>query len=297
MRQTIFFLLALGATTHSTAQFYPNGDARWCGRDDDGSPPGYDVNYQMNADPDTLIGEQVYKRIHEYRDYELTRVYYVRSDASGKGYAYIPDSSAEYLTGDLSAQAGDTVRNVLWSNTYQSGIDYFVRDMVVNSIETLTNEGVTVERHYVRHVTDPLFHPFQFWQSGMGTTYGPMLELTGSAWACMVGDTAMYNMENDNGLPGPIGVQLCSVIDQGNVITGSDQVGGTVVHPNPSYGLFHIATPSPMLLIVCDMHGREVLHLPPYSRDIDLSLHPPGIYTVLQNTGQGRSVQRLVVVP
>lgn len=245
----------------------------------------------MGASPDTLINGTVYQVIEEFRDYVYTRSYFVRSDLSGKGYAYLPDSAAEFLTGDVAALQGDTVYDVLWSNTNASVIDYFLVDMIVDTVIELNNAGVHVTRHYF----EPLPVGNIFWQAGMGTSFGPMLDLTGSPWGCWIGDTMMLGGFPD-GLPGPICDEPCPLLSNGNGI--NDHAKHTMLqpHPNPSPGVFQLAALLPWSLTVLDMHGREVLHLPPYSRDIDLSLHPPGIYTVLQNTGQGLSVQRLVVV-
>ncbi|MDX9749671.1 MAG: T9SS type A sorting domain-containing protein [Flavobacteriales bacterium] len=68
------------------------------------------------------------------------------------------------------------------------------------------------------------------------------------------------------------------------------------VYPNPSHGLFQLSAPQPWPLTVLDMHGSEVLRLPPYSREIDLTTQPPGVYTAVLQTPQGRWIQRMVVV-
>jgi len=244
----------------------------------------------MGLSPDTLINSVVYKRIKEYRDYAYTRTYWVRSDPNGRGYAYLPDSAAEYLTGDLAAQEGDTVHDVLWSNTYQSGIDYFLADMVVDSVVSLSNAGVTVTRHWV---TLGVGWPSQlFWQAGMGLRTGPMLELSGAFWSCIVVDTVMFG--GITGLPGPIGVEPCSPFDMGS---GFNERSGLVelkAVPNPSSGLFEIAGGPEYPFTVINSQDKVVLT--GTSSLIDLRGHPVGLYTAIVSTMHGQHPLRLVVL-
>jgi len=290
MRTSLFCFLTIGTALSVPAQFYPETQACWYGTDDDGGPPNYDVIYQMGLSPDTLINSVVYKRIKEYRDYAYTRTYWVRSDPNGRGYAYLPDSAAEYLTGDLAAQEGDTVHDVLWSNTYQSGIDYFLADMVVDSVVSLSNAGVTVTRHWV---TLGVGWPSQlFWQAGMGLRTGPMLELSGAFWSCIVVDTVMFG--GITGLPGPIGVEPCSPFDMGS---GFNERSGLVelkAVPNPSSGLFEIAGGPEYPFTVINSQDKVVLT--GTSSLIDLRGHPVGLYTAIVSTMHGQHPLRLVVL-
>ncbi|HQV53002.1 MAG: hypothetical protein IPI00_10055 [Flavobacteriales bacterium] len=127
MRIAFIFFLTVAIAVSSNAQFYPEANASWYGRDDNGGPPGFDVWLTMRSSPDTLLNGTIYKRISEYNDATspyFNRDHYVRSAPNGKGYVYLPDSAAEFLTGDLSAQTGDTVFNVLLSLTGTSWISY-----------------------------------------------------------------------------------------------------------------------------------------------------------------------------
>lgn len=274
-----------------TAQFYPEAQACWLSVDDDGGPPSYDVHYQMGAVPDTLINGTVYQVVEEFRDNVYTKSCFVRSDPSGKGCAYLPDSAAEFLTGDVGAQTGATVHDMGWSNTYASGIDYFLVDMIVDTVAELHNVGVQV----TRHCGEPLSSGNIIWQSGMGTSFGPMLELTGSPRGCWVGDTMMLGGFPD-WLLGPTGVEPCPLLSSGNGINDLAEYEGLQAHPNPSAALFRLAELHPWPLTVLDIHGQEVFHLAPYSREIDLTAQPPGVYTALLVNQQERIVQRLVVV-
>ena len=64
---------------------------------------------------------------------------------------FLVDSLAEYLTGDVAAIPGDTVRNVLVQNTIPDCPLWIVdmTDVVVDSVVSLSNQGVTVIRHFV----------------------------------------------------------------------------------------------------------------------------------------------------
>lgn len=288
MRTILFCILTLGVAISSSAQFYPENNARWCGVDADGGPPLYDVQLQMGLMSDTLINGTVYKRVDEYRDYSFERSYFVRSDKDGKGYAFLPDSSAEYLTGDTNANAGDTVHNVLWSNTSQFGVEYILSDMVIDTVVTLTYDNVTV----VRQLFESLPTGEAFWQAGMGTSDGPMLEYSGAMLSCMVGDTAMYNSGSNIGL-GPIGVNLCPLLDFSDGI--EEGAGHTSVRPtpNPSTGLFHFHQATGQITVY---NAQGVLLFQTHGNEVDLGAYPPGVYTAVIRTARGNGVQRLVVV-
>lgn len=242
----------------------------------------------MGLAPDTIIHGDVYKKIDEYRAYEYTRTYFVRSDPSGKGYAWVPDSAAEYVTGDLTAQAGDTVHDVLWSWTNELGIFYSLHNTVVDSVVVLTNAGVTVTRHYVDN--NGSLGSYHFWQAGMGTSYGPMLESTGDAGSCVVGDTAMFGYFINGLLPGPIGEFICSVPGLG--IGDHIRLQELEVFPNPSTGLFGLDL-RVRSTTVYDATGQLLFQTS--NPRIDLSAHPPGLYTAVVTSSAGRQAVRLVV--
>jgi len=243
MANQLLTLFALVCSFAANAQFYPSANGVWCGVDDSGGPPGFNVQFQMGAFPDTVINSTSYKKISEYNsssgDFEIIREYYVRSDTNGRGYVYLLDSMAEFLTGDVSTQAGDTVHNVLFALSGANDVTYLILDMVVDSVVILSNAGVTVTRHYLNpSFFNPLSADVVFWQMGMGTSFGPVLEGSGYFSLCGVNDSIQYDLAN-NGLPGPGGVgQICWPI-----ATGMDESTGKerpLVSPNPSTGHFMI---------------------------------------------------------
>lgn len=278
---SLFFLL--GLNVHG--QFYPETNARWCSSDDDGGPPLYPVQYQMGLEPDTLINGMIYKRIEEFRNYTYTRKYYVRSDLSGKGYAYLLDSAAEFLTGDLSALVGDTVHDVLWSLTTSSGITYSLHDVLVSSIATLSNADVTVTRYYVNY-SAPAVGTY-FWEPGSGTSFGPMFEWTGGLGSAMVGDTVMFGYDV-NGLPGPIGLELCMMLPMPNGVSEHNGARTLGIQPNPTTGRFTVTFPE-LLTASCyygvyDALGKlldqQALPVGRNTSEIDLSRFGAGSYLI-----------------
>jgi hypothetical protein len=286
------------------AQFFPTEQAAWCLRRN--TPDGTD-QYTLALEPtrDTVIQGLTYMVI-EYTSigtpvmdlWPFSRCY-VRNDDEGRGYARVDGMDVEMLIGDIDAPVGAIVQDIATGDTNcDSSWEYgSVTDMIVDSIVDLEENGIQARRVYVQPLCYPNFSPStSFWQADMGTPFGPFLMLNGlsmpSPVCAAVDDTTRFRLFEELQLGGP----LCSCYDL--------ELGSGTIHrmtvvdlwPNPSLGLFHLPATQHEPLTVLDIHGREVLHLPPYSREIDLSLQPPGIYTVLQKTGRGRSVQRLVVV-
>jgi hypothetical protein len=294
MRNTLLCFLLLGVPLIAMAQFYPEANACWSGRDNVGVPPGFDIMYQIGAAPDTLINGVVYKKTNEFRDWNFTRAYFVRSDQDGKGFVYLPDSAAEFLTGDLAAQTGDTIHDVLINDTDEFDVGYYLVDVVVDSVVTFSNAGVTVIRHFVNFDMLGMNPSGSFWQMGMGTSVGPTLEVTAGLWYCTVGDTVMYDRNNMNGLPGPIGVDVCPLIIDG--IGSAEPTEPDVVQalPNPSHGQFALSGVSVQSFIVHDVQGSTVVN--GKGSVIDLSEQAPGLYTAVVTTGQGVQNIRLVLM-
>jgi hypothetical protein len=294
----VLFMLVGNCQRTASAQFYPDSNAIWCITHY--TLPPYDVQYQMGNDPDTLIMGQVYKRITAASNgtgqWESTDTYYVRSDPFGRGYMLLLDQMGEYLTGDLTASPGDTVHDVLvWGLGPMS--------VVVDSISVLTNDGVTVIRHYTNvHSNAP---ERSFWQAGIGTGFGPVLwqhTLSGPWPECVIsGGAVQYNryqqIGNVAGQPG--GDPCCEPIALG--LDGQRWFGRFAIYPNPSAGIFTTEIPIsdasvPYRLTVLDALGRTVFTTNTNNRAVvtDLSGRS-GLFLVLVEGGGSRWSTRLII--
>jgi hypothetical protein len=294
MRITGLVLLAFGMPLTVWGQFYPDSNAVWCGQADNGGPPGFYVQYQMAAMPDTTINGTVYKKVSEYTDetgdWVHVGTYYVRSDSSGRGYAYLPDSMAEYLTGDASALAGDTVHDVLLRTSHEPSSHELV-DLVVDSVVTLTNLGVTVTRHYC-----PFGAPNSFWQAGMGGNFGPVIRVSGGLSICAVQDIVLYNGNYNDPVYGPLpgGSMWCPSINVGVQEPNEPLHSVALSSPNPSEGPFTILSARPLEeVLVYDPQG--VLILRTTDSKFDLGANATGLYTAVVSTTVGRIALRIVV--
>lgn len=304
MRVATFF--AGAAPLICAAQFYPESNASWC-IENVVSPDGFHIVVTMSDHPDTLIQGVGYKAMQTYFDDWGPWLPYgggfVRSDPDGKGYAYLPDSAAEYLTGDINAQEGDTLHDILIevSGGDMCASDPFVlRDVVVDSVRIRSNLGVSVTRHYVHtpcYLADGWLPATFFWQAGAGTSYGPFLKTTGGLNSehlqCItVGDTCYYQPWENwwEGLPG--GPICCFPLTLGvGEQTANDAVRAA---PNPSTGLFDIFGAQSALIEVQDEMGRSLLKTRGHM--IDLSLFSPGYYFAKVHRAQGSYTLRLVVL-
>jgi len=307
---TVADFMLLLPVLHASAQFYPASTADWCIWDGGyalGPNNSPNRHLTMMEDADTLISGHSYQRIVQYNYYDFTdswyyaTTYYVRSGPSGQGYLYLPDSAAEYLTGDLSALAGDTVHALLVN--YQDpgcGWDFQLTDAIVDSIVTLAYGGVTVQRHYVHtpcfsSANGNFIPEWSFWQAGYGPgngpylTYSDLLAPVGPACVVADGDFVYSDWSEPQGMPGT----PCNCPDVGLGVAEFNR--GALVHlsPNPSTGLFHLSQAAGRITLFNAM-GQFLFRT--QGSTIDLGGYPPGIYTaVMEDTG--RSVtQRLVVV-
>jgi hypothetical protein len=293
---------ALGAFTSIDAQFYPDSVAAWCLYNSQSVEPTY-YSLQMPPLSDTLIGGLGYRLITGLDGSGLGSppLYYVRNGSDGKGYRYVPDSSAEYLTGDVSAEAGDTVQNVLMMNgSWGCGQvqELVLSSVVVDSVRALSNAGVTVVRHYIHPLcwTEFQWYPsYQcFWQRGAGTSHGPLLILSSDlsyVWPeCItVADSTVYGVEGF-GLPG--GPFCCHVFFEGLedlAVSPTSQVS-----PNPSTGLFHFTGTTLTEIHILDTQGRTLFTT--NKPEVDLSAYPVGCYRAVVVSESGKSSLPLVVV-
>jgi len=157
----------------------------------------------------------------------------------------------------------------------------------------LSSLGVSVTRHYLKpDLFNPLGAETVFWQEGMGTVSGPLLELSGVFWNCCVNDTIQYDISN-SGLPG--GVGSCSYLSQ-SVHGLQNGFESLIPHPNPSTAQFTFNLQQPKHIVVYDAFGREILQT--FGSSVDLSGEPEEVYVarVFSNSSvNSPQVVRLVV--
>ncbi|MBP6642490.1 MAG: T9SS type A sorting domain-containing protein [Flavobacteriales bacterium] len=295
----------------SPAQFYPTGSATWCTADQFAQ-----FNFHKPELADTVIQGETYQRVFEfYNDTEtgqwptywtIDRTHYIRSANDGKGFMYIPDSLNEYLIGDLSAALGDTVRDVMIWRVGELLLPYLY-DVVVDSIVEVTYLDVSVTRHFLHEVnywnsSSSDFVPQKFfWQRGMGTSYGLVLNIEGGLsqynhFCAMTGDSTVFSWYGVTELPpwgfppgGPPCCRLWNVSLDENAASRKQ-----LASPNPSPGHFRLSgTPHPTDVVVFDPQGRLVLRT--RGQEIDLSGHAPGLYTALVQNSACRQAVKLVV--
>ncbi|HQX00463.1 MAG: T9SS type A sorting domain-containing protein [Flavobacteriales bacterium] len=306
LRAAVLVCLAIGCgwVFTATAQFFPTEQAAWCLTRN--NPDGTD-QYTLSMVPgqDTVIQGLTYMVIEYTTEWTPTMELwpfsrcYVRNDQDGRGFARVDGMEAEVLIGDVDAQVGEIVQDVAigdWNcvTSWEYGM---LTDMIVDSIVELQENGVQARRVYVQPLcSSGAMAGISFWQTDMGTPFGPILmlnELAGPTPECAaVNDTTRFRLYEELQLGGP----LCYCYDLGLGTITLDQAPSLAYWPNPSQGVFRIPSPGSWPLAVYDLHGREVQRLLPYSVEIDLSAQPPGVYTAIIQSPHGRNVQRLVVV-
>ena len=298
MRKPTLAFLAVSFPAMFFGQFYPEASATWCMLNSV-SPAGYDIVAQMGSDPDTLIDGHTYKRILQYDNqfgqWWLNGKFYVRSDPSGRAYAYLLDSLAEYLTADLNAQTGDTIHQVLSFNTHFASscvsgfVDPVLVTVVVDSIVQVNAGGTMVDRYYLDSPCWPSTPApnWYFWQAGMGTSQGPILFISDgfslvSLMCSIIANTEVY--------PSGIGCD-CPFLPTGL----TEQAARRVVnaYPVPTAGAVTF-TGAPVLAVEVRDAGGRVLFTT-RAKEVDLSSYPPGVYTAVVTTATGRQAVRLVL--
>jgi len=301
MRAYFIYFFACCASFSTSAQFYPNSNAIWCGWDDDGGPPGFDVQFLLGTGPDTLLQGNLYLKVQEFNNstgnWVRIRDYYVRSDITGVGYMYLLDSAAEYPTGNISALVGDTVHDVLC--IFPPGATYYPYDFVVDSVVSISNSGVTVTRHFVHFDSPFAVAPnVLFWQAGMGTSFGPLIRLHGRPDYCSVDGVVQYNL-GINGLPG--GPAWCASFSVGLPDTNSSQNDGLRIYLGSSGSTLFVDRSglndqSPARVQLFDATGRLVIDTTLKGPKMELDVSSlKGMYTVRLMTGKGRYSGRVVV--
>ncbi len=302
-------LLHLIAGTYLYAQFYPIRNACWR-LDDQGSMSQAAVLMWMPQEPDTLILGQTYKRIKEYgaSDWATPLVqfneHFVRSAEDGKGYVYLPDHLEEFLTGDVSAQQGDTVYDVFVANSLCEipGAVVLV-DVIVDSVIVHENDGIEIIRHYVHTPCydgeNASFHRHRFfWQAGIGTSAGPFMQIRPGLspidlLCARVDSIVLYGL---GGLPGgPFTCCYPIALDVGN----ADSVSGSLEGwPNPAFNTLHVRSElcGESIIRLYDSTGRLVRSAPMRGEVISFDVTTlSGLYTVVQEGSKWFASSRVII--
>ena len=309
VRSILLVVPLLLSSFGARAQFYPDSNATWCIYPGPGFPDI--INLVMRAGPDTVIMGHSYQRIYMYWGSDPWTQNWaggglgalVRSTADGKGYVFVPDSMAEYLTGDAGVGPGDTVHDVLADNNTQfEPLNRHLWDFIIDSVVAINNDGITITRHYVHEVsfynsTWVEFNPqYCFWQAGMGTAQGIHLNMDDnfghSITRCaMTGDSTVLSWYTNPPLM-PSAFVCCN-----SAIAAVEElplVQDLLFMENPSGGIFHLRTGTTERMAVFDGQGRALFTT--RSNEVDLSAYLPGVYVVVIVSGERHAVQRLVVM-
>jgi hypothetical protein len=318
MFRALTFTLFATITIQSFGQFYPpiSTDAAWCMHWNDPTFGPRSYRFALYNGVDTIISDTTYQIMYDRSPnntpYWQER-YFVRSGDDGKGYLRYTGSSSEYLTGDLGAAVGDTVRNVLVMDRTELPLcgepnSWKLIDFVVDSIVTDTNQiGYQRTRHYVtspcRNVlgTNELY----YWEQEIGNAFGPCITWSDIPvyWPCyiVVDDTLVggvcvpdFNVEGDpaNG-----------VCDLTVGLFSTSTVSSFQVRPNPTHGRITVGFSQPLqrdtYCSVLDATGRLLYQRPlpagGTEEDIDLSRFGRGTYILRITDPEGQRNERVVV--
>lgn len=291
----LFTLLLVLSRLAVYPQFFPDSNTIWC-IENGLWFPGFDVQLIMGESPDTLIVDNIYKRVDEFNNssgsWAFVKRHYVRSEGAHEGYIYLLDSLQEYLVGKTDVEIGDTVHGVFMVHS--------LYDIVIEGIEELSNAGIGVTRYFIScdALGTDVPSEFLFWQPGMGTSFGPFIRhgLLEDPLCVIANDTVLYNLFN-SGMPG--GSLCCTPIAM-NIESTASSTMGMHVFPNPSLGSFTVVVPDHRgvwHIEIIDMAGRSILSRSFLSPQfyIDLSGQEPGLYHVAVQREGYRAVGKIIV--
>ncbi|MBL7963160.1 MAG: T9SS type A sorting domain-containing protein [Flavobacteriales bacterium] len=275
----------------------PVSSAQWQISYYDGPDLMFDELFYLDADNDTLIDGSTYHKLTGY--YPGAGIFFAgayRSDGNGKLY-FRTTFDQTVLLYDLDVQVGDTldVINVSIGSPVLDSIS--MRVETVDTVLLASRERKRIGVQQVWPGMGPLGNPIHYWIEGIGGTGGLLTTcgcatLSGSSeLRCMsANDTIQYHYFSGavtSGMPGD-----CFPV-QGMTENGPDHA--LRVFPNPSHGPFTIEQVPRGEMIVLAPLGVVVAHT--HANELDLTGHPPGVYTAVVTTGYGRQVVRLVLVP
>jgi hypothetical protein len=271
-------------STRSAAQFnvLPVGDGLWV--ESFWVGPGYPYmgsGYVVPGLSDTIISGVAYRSVN------LGQSGFLRDDSLGHVFWLEEEGEQEVMLYDFTASPGDTL-------IYPPGT-VFEDSLLVLEVDTILVNGI--ERRMLtvslELVTWGSVLTSQ-WIQGIGSLgglfnlcQGP--SVSGTSWLTCMSEDGIAQYGGDTGQPYDCLIHL-------NVDEWAIESHAVSVHPNPSTGLFNLTgTGLPVHALVLDIQGREVLRT--LDHTLDLTGHPPGFYTAVVSTEQGRQSVRLILAP
>lgn len=287
-RALLFSAVAMVTNVHAQFPSFPDSNAVW--RMDMYDGPNFISSFAYHleqSDHDTLIDESWFSVLrYGFEGQGGGIAGGLQDNGNGKVYFHHANTDSTYLLYDFTLAPGDST--VVWS-----GDAVFTTPrtewMYIETVETLLTNGIEYVKVGVRDANAIMGGQgvSNWWIQGVGGS-GGLLDTPGSS-TVSVYSTLGCMSHNDTLWPGGT---------PGNCLTTSISEFSTSniqVHPNPSTGLFSLSlTNRHEQIFIFDSQGRELLRT--HDRDFDLSSHPPGIYTAVVTTAQGRQAVRLVLV-
>ncbi|MCB0793096.1 MAG: T9SS type A sorting domain-containing protein [Flavobacteriales bacterium] len=247
--------------------------------------------YLLSGQVDTTINGQDYRSMTWYWDTGTWPGEFgggLRESGSGSVYYYHPNTDQEYLLYEFDVSASDSVLGVWVAGTDPA--NGYTTTMYVSEVDTIILGGQPRKRIGVQSLGAMGGPTGYWWVQGIGGSAG-LLETLGETildvtygLECMSSNDTVWWAWGPVGAPGNCSPN--SVLDY--------QAQKLSVRPNPGTGIFTLSNPiPPVKVMVFDPQGREVLRT--RERTIDLTGHPPGLYTAVVNTERGRQAVRLVL--
>ncbi|MBK6627608.1 MAG: T9SS type A sorting domain-containing protein [Flavobacteriales bacterium] len=243
--------------------------------------------------PDTTINGQDYQSLSWYWDTGTWLEEFgggLRESGSGQVFYYHPNTEQEHLLYDFDVSVGDSVLGVWVAGTDPA--NGFTTTMYVTGVDTIILGGQARKRIGIQNIGVMGGPTGYWWIQGIGGSAGlletagePILDVVYGLECMSSNDTVWWSW-------GPVGAPgACSPNGVPEHVAFP-----VVVGPNPGTGRYTLyGSTLPAQMIVLDPQGREVLRT--RTHNIDLSAHPPGLYTVVVTTDQGRQAVRLVHDP
>ncbi len=270
-----FIIFIFGCSLTLFGQSYhpfPNKGTWYFGRYGDmGQPlPGYDIFTTLG---DTTLAGHTYKKLF------LNSTYYgALRDSVKQVYYRAVEDTLEHLLYDFNKITGDTIIAPYPMEGNGSSCDTI---LIYYEDTLLTTDGPRRRLNLFRcNYTD--------WIEGIGNTWW----LTSPAYLGSVSGGTFLTCSFDSSqlVYAPEGHPCASSTNEG--INASD----IMLFPNPTSGPLTVATPYNQLLTIriFDIAGKEMLHFPAVSTNLDISSLPDGVYWLLIQTKFQKKVFKVV---